>query len=103
MRLGQSQNSSIRGVDHGLRTHEHVLPTPDSGKPLLERLAVAYFVLSTLFLIAPVYTVLGNRVEPRVLGLPWSLVYVLLVVVANFIVLALLYRARIADDDEDEP
>lgn len=70
-------------------------------RPLLERLAVAYFVLSTLFLIAPVYTVLGNRVEPRLLGLPWSLVYVLLVVTANLVVLALLYRAHVADDDEE--
>jgi hypothetical protein len=68
---------------------------------LLERLAVAYFVLSTLFLIAPVYTVLGNRVEPRLLGLPWSLVYVLLVVTANLVVLVLLYRAHVADDDEE--
>jgi hypothetical protein len=68
--------------------------------PLLDRLLVAYFVVSTLFLIAPVYTVLGNRVEPRVLGLPWSLVYVLLVVTANLVVLALAYRKH-ADDDEE--
>jgi hypothetical protein len=69
---------------------------------LLERLAVAYFGLSTALLVAPLFTVLGNRVEPRVLGLPWSLVYVLLVVTANFVVLALLYRARVADDEDDE-
>ena len=69
---------------------------------MIERLAVAYFMLSTVFLIAPVYTVLGNRVEPRVLGLPWSLVYVLAVVAANFIVLAILYRLRPADDDEPD-
>jgi hypothetical protein len=69
--------------------------------PLLERFAVAYFVISTLFLIAPIHTALGDRVEPRVLGLPWSLVYVLLVVTANLVVLAVLYRAHATEDDED--
>jgi hypothetical protein len=37
-----------------------------------------------------------------VLGLPWSLVYVLAIVTANLIVLALSYRARVADDEELE-
>lgn len=57
-----------------------------------ERAAIAYFVLSTCVLVAPVYTVLGNRIEPRVLGLPWSLVYVLGVIAANFGVLLWMYR-----------
>lgn len=69
---------------------------------MVQRLAVGYFAVSTLFLVDPLYTVLGNRVEPRVLGLPWSLVYVLLVVAANFAVLAALYWARAVDHDEDE-
>lgn len=57
-----------------------------------ERLAIAYFVASTIALVAPVYTSLGNRIEPRVLGLPWSLVYVLGVIAANFAALAWMYR-----------
>jgi hypothetical protein len=72
----------------------------------LERTAVGWFVVSTVALVAPVYTVLGNRIEPRVLGLPWSLVYVLLVVTVNTGVLAWLYLGRKVDaaehDDERE-
>lgn len=57
-----------------------------------ERLAIAYFLVSTLLLTAPVFTWLGNAIEPRVLGLPWSLTYVLGVIAANFAVLLVLYR-----------
>jgi len=63
-------------------------------------LAVAWFVLSTAALVWPVYPWLGNHIEPRVLGLPWSLVWVLLVIAANFAVLLLLYRLRVVDDRE---
>lgn len=66
--------------------------------------AVAWFVASTLLLVGPAFEVLGNRVHPRVLGLPWSLCYVLLVLAANFAVLAILYRLRLIDHAElDEP
>jgi hypothetical protein len=68
----------------------------------LERVAVGWFVLSTVFLVAPVYTAIGNAIEPRVLGLPWSLVYVLLVVVANTGVLAWLYVGRKVDSAEHD-
>ncbi|MGH1340980.1 MAG: hypothetical protein ACRBN8_05485 [Nannocystales bacterium] len=57
-----------------------------------ERLAIAYFIVSTGVLVAPVYTALGNRIEPRMFGLPWSLVYVLGVIAANFAVLVWMYR-----------
>ncbi len=63
-------------------------------------LAIGWFVLSTLALVWPVYPWLGNHVEPRVLGLPWSLVWVLLIIAANFAVLLLLYRLRVVDDRE---
>jgi hypothetical protein len=66
------------------------------------RLAVLYFAVSTVLLIAPAYTVLGNHVHPRVFGLPWSLVYVLLVVGANLAVLGWLYHRRLIDHAEDE-
>jgi hypothetical protein len=68
----------------------------------LERVAVGWFVLSTVFLVAPVYTAIGNAIEPRVLGVPWSLVYVLLVVVANTGVLTLLYVGRKVDSAEHD-
>ena len=60
-----------------------------------ERLAMAYFLASTVLLTAPVFTWLGNSIEPRVMGLPWSLTYVLGVIAANFIVLLVLYRKGI--------
>jgi hypothetical protein len=63
-------------------------------------LAVLWFLLSTVALVWPVYPWLGNHVHPRVLGLPWSLVYVLLVITANFAALLLLYRLRVVDDRE---
>ena len=52
-------------------------------------------------LVAPLYGWWGNHVEPRVVGLPWSLVSVLLVVAANFGVLAWLYARRLIDDEEN--
>lgn len=66
------------------------------------RLAVLWFMLSTAALVWPVYPWLGNRVHPRVLGLPWSLTYVLLVIAANFGALLLLYRLRVVDDREHD-
>ncbi len=60
-----------------------------------ERLAIAYFVASAALLVAPLYTVLGNHIEPRVFGLPWSLVYVLGVIAANFAALAWMYRSGV--------
>lgn len=64
------------------------------------RWALLYFAGSTVMLIAPVYTALGSHIEPRVLGLPWSLAYVLAVVLANATVLAILHAARLVDADD---
>ena len=64
--------------------------------------AITYFGFSTALLVAPAYTYLGNRVHPRVLGIPWSFAYVLLIVVANFGVLGLMYRFRVAAGAEEE-
>ena len=66
------------------------------------RIALAWFSLSTALLVWPLFPWLGNHVHPRVLGLPWSLVYVLLVIAANAVVLGLLVRHRILDDREVE-
>lgn len=68
------------------------------------RLGALWFAISIVLLVWPVYPWLGNHVHPRVLGLPWSLTWVLLVIAANFGVLLLLYRLRVVDDREhDEP
>jgi len=64
------------------------------------RVAIGYFVLSVAMLVWPLYPWLGNHVHPRVAGLPWSLVYVLLVVASNAVVLGLLVRFRVIDDRE---
>lgn len=52
-------------------------------------------------LVWPVYPWLGNHVEPRVLGLPWSLTYVLLVITANFGALMVLYQTRWLESEAD--
>ena len=79
------------------------MTAPPRGRSrLAARLAVAWFVLATASLVWPLYPLLGDHVEPRVLGLPWSLVWVLLVIAANFGVLLLLYRFRLVDDRELE-
>ncbi|MCA9709381.1 MAG: hypothetical protein KDK70_26300 [Myxococcales bacterium] len=67
------------------------------------RLAVLWFLLSAALLVWPIYPWLGNHVHPRILGLPWSLVYVLLVIAVNAIVLNLLHVLRVIDDREPEP
>ena len=61
-----------------------------------------WFVFSGACLVWPIYPWLGNHVHPRVLGLPWSLVWVLLVVAANAVVLNVLYWRRLVDHREDE-
>lgn len=77
---------------------------PAPRKAFGPRLAVLWFLLSAAALVWPLYPWLGNHVHPRVLGLPWSLVYVLLVIAANFGALLLLYRLRVVDDREhDDP
>ena len=66
------------------------------------RLALAYFAVATAMLVWPVFPLLGNHVEPRLFGLPWSMTYVLGIVVCNFGVLVWLYRRRLIDEPEDE-
>jgi hypothetical protein len=62
-----------------------------------------YFALSTAALVWPIYPWLGNRIDPRVLGLPFSLVWVLAIIASNFCVLLVLYRLRLIDDHEVDP
>jgi hypothetical protein len=67
-------------------------------------ISLLYFALATAALIWPIYPRFGDHIEPRVLGLPWSLVWVLIVIACNFAMLAALYRLRVIDDREvDEP
>jgi len=68
----------------------------------IARVAPLFFVATTALLVAPLYPWLGDSVEPRVWGLPWSLMYVLLVIVINAAALTGLYMARVIDAREDE-
>lgn len=68
---------------------------------MIARVAPLFFVATTALLVAPLYPWLGDSVEPRVLGLPWSLVYVLLIIVINAVALTGLYVARVIDTRED--
>jgi cytochrome bd-type quinol oxidase subunit 2 len=73
----------------------------------LQTAAVAYFVAATLMLVWPLFGPLGNHVEPRVMGMPWSMTYVLVIISTNFLVLVWLYRRRIVDEpselDDESP
>lgn len=66
-----------------------------------QKVAALYFVFATLMLVWPLFEWLGNHVEPRVLGMPWSMAYVLGIVVLNFFVLVGLYRFRVIDEPVD--
>ena len=61
-----------------------------------------FFVATTALLVWPLYSWLGDAIEPRVFGLPWSLVYVLLVILVNGVVLTGLYMARVIDAGADD-
>lgn len=62
--------------------------------------SVLYFALATVCLVWPIYPRFGNSIEPRVLGLPWSLVWVLIVIGCNTVVLGLLLRSGLIDHRE---
>ena len=49
-------------------------------------------LLATAALLHPLHTWFGNRIEPRVLGLPFSLVWVLLALGVMFATLLWLFR-----------
>ena len=66
------------------------------------RLSLSYFALSVASLVWPIYPWLGNHIEPRFSGLPFSLLWVLIVIASNFAVLVALYRARAIDVEEEE-
>lgn len=75
---------------------------PPERSRLATRLALIWFVLATATLVWPIFPRWFDRIEPRVAGLPFSLVWILIVIVANFCVVALLYRLRLVDDREHE-
>jgi len=70
-------------------------------RPLLARVAPLFFVATTALLVWPLYPWLGNSVEPRVLGLPWSLAYVIGVILLDAAALTALYLLRVIDAEED--
>lgn len=76
---------------------------PPGRSRLVNPVALLYFVLATATLIWPLYPAFFDRIEPRVLGLPFSLAWILIVIAANFVVVGLLYHLRLVDDREHEP
>lgn len=70
-------------------------------RPLLARVAPLFFVATTALLVWPLYPWLGNTIEPRVLGVPWSLMYVLGVILLDAAALTALYLLRVVDAEED--
>lgn len=68
----------------------------------LARLSPLYFVASMAALVWPLYPLLGDHIEPRVFGVPWSLAYVVVVILCNFVVLVALYLTRAIDATEHE-
>ena len=67
------------------------------------KLSIAYFFVALACLVWPVFPALGNSIDPRVWGLPWSLTYVLGIVVCNALVLGALYVSKIVDAKEPPP
>lgn len=70
-------------------------------RPLLARAAPLFFVATTALLVWPLYPWLGNTIEPRVLGVPWSLMYVIGVILLDAAALTALYLLRVVDAEED--
>jgi hypothetical protein len=77
-----------------------VPPDAHSLTRLVQPLAALLFVVATAFLVWPLYPWLGNSIEPRVLGLPWSLAYVLVVIAVDTAALVTLYVTRAVDAAE---
>jgi predicted PurR-regulated permease PerM len=63
-------------------------------------LSLLLFGTTTASLVWPLYPWLGNHVEPRILGIPWSLSYVILVIAVNTAALVALYMLRAVDASE---
>lgn len=60
--------------------------------------------MSAALLVAPAFGWWGNYGLPLVFGVPWSLAYVLALVTANALALALAYAAGVGDDPaSDDP
>jgi hypothetical protein len=70
-------------------------------RSLLARVAPLFFVATTALLVWPLYPWLGNTIEPRVFGVPWSLMYVLGVILLDAAALTALYLLRVVDAEED--
>ncbi|MBA3548891.1 MAG: hypothetical protein H0T76_20600 [Nannocystis sp.] len=64
-------------------------------------MAPLFFIAMTALLVWPLYPWLGNSIEPRVFGLPWSLVYLIGIIVIDAAALTALYLLRIVDAEED--
>lgn len=69
-------------------------PGGESGSRLPYVLLAAYLFLTLLAFTWPVYPLAGNRVEPMILGLPFTFAWNIGWVFLTFVVLTLFHRAR---------
>ena len=68
--------------------------SPDPGRPRLRDLLFGlYALICVSALIWPGYAWLGNRIEPYVLGLPFSLAWIVGWVMLSLVALVLYHRA----------
>lgn len=70
----------------------------DDRRRRVYRAVLAFYLAATAGLVWPVYAAFGG-IRPELLGLPFSLVYVILWVVASFVVLLGLYSWEGRGDD----
>jgi hypothetical protein len=75
---------------------------PAERSRLATRVALIWFALATATLVWPIYPTWFDRIEPRIFGLPFSLAWILIIIVANFCVVGLLYKLRLVDDREHD-
>ena len=77
-------------------------PVPPPARDRRVLLTCIYFVIATLALIHPIFTYVGNRIEPTVIGLPFCMVYVLAWIGLNSFVLTWMYRSRLLEAEREE-
>lgn len=70
----------------------------DAGRRRVYRAVLVFFLAATAGLVWPVYAAFGG-IRPRLLGIPFSLFYVIVWVVASFVVLLGLYLWEGGRDD----
>ena len=64
---------------------------PGTPKNVKVRSIVFFIILAIIIFVQSFYWIFANKVEPYVLGMPYSLFFIVLLIIIEFIVLLLLY------------